>query len=74
MEGYYDAIWKDHSSDSKSVSGRIYTLVGGTVSWGSKKQTCIAHLTMEVELIALAVVGTNVEWIRDLLTNIHLWP
>ena len=32
LEGYIDASWIDNSSDSKSTSGWIYTLVGGAVS------------------------------------------
>ncbi|KAJ9552974.1 hypothetical protein OSB04_017019 [Centaurea solstitialis] len=40
----------------------------------SKKQTCIAHSTMEAEFIALAVAGKEAEWIIDLLTNLHFWP
>ena len=74
LEGYTDASWIDNSSDSKSTSGWIYTLAGGAVSWGSKKQTCIAHSTMEAEFIALAAAGKEAEWIRDLLTDLHFWP
>lgn len=73
MEGYSDASWIDHSSDSKSTSGWIHTLVGRAISWASKKQTCIAHSTMEAEFIVLAAAGKEAEWIRDLLRDIHLW-
>nr|KAJ0189684.1 hypothetical protein LSAT_V11C800438810 [Lactuca sativa] len=73
LEGYFDASWIDHTSDSKSTSGWIYTLAGGAISWASKKQTCIAHSTMEAELIALAAAGKEAEWIRDLLMDIRLW-
>ncbi|KAF5775122.1 putative RNA-directed DNA polymerase [Helianthus annuus] len=73
LEGYSDASWIDRTNDSKSTSGWIFTLAGGAVSWASKKQTCIAHSTMEAELIALAAAGKEAEWIRDLLTDIRLW-
>nr|KAJ0214235.1 hypothetical protein LSAT_V11C400171660 [Lactuca sativa] len=73
LEGYSDASWIDHTSDSKSISGWIYTLAGGAISWASKKQTCIAHSTMEAELIALAAADKEAEWIRDLLMDIRLW-
>ncbi|GJY38379.1 retrovirus-related pol polyprotein from transposon TNT 1-94, partial [Tanacetum coccineum] len=65
LEGYSDASWINHSGDSKSTSGWIYTLAGGAVSWASKKQTCISHSTMEAEFIALAATGKEAEWIRD---------
>ncbi|KAJ9565484.1 hypothetical protein OSB04_001450 [Centaurea solstitialis] len=74
LEGYSDASWIDNSSDSKSTSGWIFTLAGGAISWASKKQTCIAHSTMEAEFIALAVAYKEAEWIRDLLTDLHFWP
>ncbi|KAI3815113.1 hypothetical protein L1987_14769 [Smallanthus sonchifolius] len=73
LEGYSNASWIDHTSDSKSTSGWIYILAGGAISWSSKKQTCIAHSTMEAEFIALAAAGKEAEWIRDLLTDIRLW-
>ncbi|KAJ9557199.1 hypothetical protein OSB04_011813 [Centaurea solstitialis] len=74
LEGYSDSSWIDNSSDSKSTSGWIFTLAGGAISWASKKQTCIAHSTMEAEFIALAVAGKEAEWIRDILTDLHFWP
>ncbi|KAJ9542942.1 hypothetical protein OSB04_029448 [Centaurea solstitialis] len=40
----------------------------------SKKQTCIAHWTMEAKFIALSAAGKEAEWIRDLLTNLHFRP
>ncbi|GJR84223.1 retrovirus-related pol polyprotein from transposon TNT 1-94 [Tanacetum coccineum] len=63
LEGYSNASWINHSGDSKSTSGWIYTLVRGVVSWASKKQTCISHSTMEAEFIALAAVSKESEWI-----------
>ncbi|KAJ9561598.1 hypothetical protein OSB04_006758 [Centaurea solstitialis] len=73
LEGYSDASWIDQTSDSKSTSGWIFTLAGGAISWASKRQTCIAHSTMEAEFIALAAAGKEAEWIRDLLSDIRLW-
>ena len=57
-----------------STSGWIFILGGGAVSWASKKQTCITHSTMESEFIALAAAGKEVEWLRNLLLDIELWP
>nr|GEV95598.1 hypothetical protein [Tanacetum cinerariifolium] len=59
-------------SDSKSMSGWNYTLVGGVVSWASKKQTCISHSIMEAEFIALAAAGKEAEWMLDLILDIQL--
>ncbi|RVW78918.1 Retrovirus-related Pol polyprotein from transposon TNT 1-94 [Vitis vinifera] len=47
-----------------------FTLGGGAVSWGSKKQTCISHSTMEAEFIVLAATRKEAEWLRDLMMDI----
>ena len=60
-------------NDNKSTSGWIFTIVGGVISWASKKRTCITHSTMKFEFIALLVVGKEVEWLRSLLFDIKLW-
>nr|GEW15962.1 zinc finger, CCHC-type [Tanacetum cinerariifolium] len=49
LKGYSDASWITGSSDSKFTTGWIFTLDGGAVCWGSKKQTCITHSTMKAE-------------------------
>ena len=51
-----------------------FHLAGGAISWASKKQTCITHSTIESEFIALAVVGKEAEWLRNMLLDIKLWP
>ena len=74
LEGYFDASWITSANDNKSTSGWIFTIAGEAISWASKKQTCIAHSTMESEFIALAAAGKEAEWIRNLLLEIELWP
>ena len=74
LEGYSDASWITSVSDNKSTSGWIFTLGRGVISWASKKQTCISHSTMESEFIALAVVGKEAKWLRNMLLDIELWP
>ncbi|RVW67317.1 Retrovirus-related Pol polyprotein from transposon TNT 1-94 [Vitis vinifera] len=60
IEGYSDASWISSVGDNLSTTGWVFTLGGGAVSWGSKKQTCISHSTMEAEFIALAATGKEV--------------
>ena len=61
LEAYSDANWVTSVGDNKLTSGWIFTLGGGAISWVSKKQSCISHLTMESEFIALALAGKEVE-------------
>ncbi|GJY89907.1 zinc finger, CCHC-type containing protein, partial [Tanacetum coccineum] len=54
LEGYTDASWITDQEDYVSTSGWIFTLGGGAVSWGSKKQSCLTDSTMAAEFVALA--------------------
>ena len=72
LEGYIDASWISSVGDNKSTTGWVFTLVGGAISWKSKKQMCITHSTMESEFVALASAGQEAEWLRDLLLEIPL--
>nr|GEW47451.1 retrovirus-related Pol polyprotein from transposon TNT 1-94 [Tanacetum cinerariifolium] len=64
-----DASWITGSSDSKSTTGWIFTLGGGAVCWGSKKQTCITHSTMKAEFLAPAAACKEAEWLRNIFQS-----
>ncbi|GKD50614.1 hypothetical protein Tco_1279590 [Tanacetum coccineum] len=74
LEGYMDASWITDQEDYASMSGWIFTLGGGAVSWGSKKQSCLTDSTMVAECVALASCCKEAKWLRNLLINIPLWP
>ena len=57
LEGYSDASWISTVGDNLSTTSWVFTLGGGVVSWGSKKQTCISHSIMETEFIFLIAIG-----------------
>ncbi|GKC39150.1 zinc finger, CCHC-type containing protein [Tanacetum coccineum] len=58
---------------AKLSSGWVFLLGGGVISWASKKQTCITGSTIEFEFVALAAVGKEAEWLKNLLLEIPLW-
>ncbi|GJU16877.1 hypothetical protein Tco_1144843 [Tanacetum coccineum] len=74
LEGYSDASWINHVEDSSSTSGWVFLLGGGAISWASKKQTFITGSTMESEFVALVAAGKEVEWLRNLIHEIPIWP
>ncbi|GKE96822.1 hypothetical protein Tco_1581677, partial [Tanacetum coccineum] len=74
LEGYSDASWINHVEDSSSTSGWVFLLGGGAISWASKKQTCITGSTIETEFVALAPAGKEVEWLKNLIHEILIWP
>ncbi|GJY62115.1 zinc finger, CCHC-type containing protein [Tanacetum coccineum] len=61
IEGYSDASWINNMQDHSSKSGWVFLLVGGAISWASKKQTYITSSTMESEFVALAAAGNEAE-------------
>ncbi|GJW65201.1 zinc finger, CCHC-type containing protein [Tanacetum coccineum] len=73
LEGYTDASWISNTEDNSSTSGWVFLLGGGAISWASKKQTCITSSTMESKFVALAAVGKEAEWLKNLLLEIPLW-
>ncbi len=49
LTSYSDADWASDKDEHKSTLGYAFVLGGGAVSWCSKKQSCIALSTMELE-------------------------
>lgn len=70
LDGYSNANWISESTDSKSMGGYIFTLVGATVSWKSSKQIVIAISTMEPEIIALDKCIKDVECLCHFVEDI----
>ena len=68
--GYSDADWGGDINDRKSTSGYIFKLNGGAVSWRSKKQTCVALSTAEVEYIALSAAAQESLWLNQLISEL----
>ncbi|GJU08386.1 hypothetical protein Tco_1124816 [Tanacetum coccineum] len=64
----------NHVEGSSSMSGWVFLLGGGVISWASKKQKCITSSTMESEVVALAAAGKEAEWLRNLIHDIPIWP
>ncbi|GJT09859.1 zinc finger, CCHC-type containing protein [Tanacetum coccineum] len=73
LEGYTDASWISNTEDNSSISGWVFLLGGGAISWASKKQTCITGSTIESKFMALAAAGKEAEWLRNLILKILFW-
>ena len=54
LEAYSDSSFQSDPDDSKSISGYVFTLNGGAVSWKSTKQQTVADSTTEAEYIAVS--------------------
>jgi Reverse transcriptase (RNA-dependent DNA polymerase) len=63
---YCDTDWAS-GSDRKSISGYVFLLAGGTVSWSSKKQATIALSTVEAKYVAATHTAKQILWLFDKL-------
>jgi hypothetical protein len=70
--GYSDADWGSNSDDQKLISGHIFMLAGGPISWQSKKQPMVALLSMEAEYMAASLATHKALWLRTLFTELGL--
>jgi len=69
LECWSDANWGGEEG-RESVSGFIFTLAGGTVSWSSKKQSSVALSSAESEYMALLHALKEQIWILRLLKEL----
>lgn len=65
LTGLSDADWAGDKTDRASVSGFVWSLGGGPISWSAKKQNCIALSTTEAEYIALTRAIQEGIWLRQ---------
>ena len=69
LKGYCDADWAEDNKDRKSNSGYLFTYNGGTISWCSRKQNCVALSTAEAEYVSMTEASKEVLWIVSLLRD-----
>ena len=69
LHGYSDSDFASDVDTRKSTSGYCFIHSGGCVSWRSKKQTIVAHSTVEAEYIALSFSVREALWIQKLMAE-----
>src|SRR5579859_6307088 len=69
LECWSDANWGGEEG-RESVSGFIFTLAGGAVSWSSKKQATVALSSTESEYMALLHAPKEQIWLHRFLKEI----
>jgi len=67
--GYSDASYANND-DATSISGYIFTMGGGAITWGLRKQTSVSLSSTESEYIALADAAREVMWLWNLLDGL----
>ena len=72
LYGFADSDWAGSCDDRKSYTGYIFSLAGAAVSYESKKQTTVALSTAEAEYMAISAATKEIQYLRNLLTDIGL--
>ncbi|XP_070004555.1 secreted RxLR effector protein 161-like [Nicotiana sylvestris] len=74
LEGYTDASFSSDRDDSKSISGYVFTLNSGAVSWKSSKQATVADSITEAEYIAASEAAKEAVWMKKFLAELGVVP
>jgi len=69
LQGYCDADWASQHH-RHSISGYVFMVDGGTVSWSSKRQPIVALSTTEAEYIAVTHATKEAVWIHTFIAEI----
>lgn len=71
LECFVDADWAGNEGDRKSNSGFIIKYGGGLISWGTRKQSCVALSSTEAEFVALSEGCQELIWLKKLLADLQ---
>lgn len=70
IHGYVDADWASFELDRHSTSGFVFKVFDCTVTWGTKKQNCIALSSTEAEYVALTDGVKEAKWLLQTLKDL----
>jgi hypothetical protein len=70
--GYSDSDWASDKETSRSVSGYVFFLAGGPISWATKTQPTIALSSTEAEYMALTMAATEAMAITMLCNDLMM--
>lgn len=72
LYGYCDADWGNNPDDRRSVTGYVFLLANGAVSWQSKAQSSVATSSTEAEYVAACQASKEAMSWRTLLNELQL--
>ena len=68
--GYCDSDWGSNVDDRRSITGYVFLLSGGAVSWQAKKQPTVALSSVEAEYMASTQATKEAIWWRTFLKEL----
>src|SRR6202522_2135585 len=69
---YSDADWGSDANDWKSISGYVFIMSTGPISWQSKKQPTITLSSMEAEYMAESLATWQIIWLRSFTAELGI--
>ena len=70
LTGYCDADWGGDTDSRKSITGYIFKLGGGVITWRARKQPTVALSTAEAEYMSLSEATQEAIYLRQLLNEL----
>jgi hypothetical protein len=74
LYGYSDSDWGNDVNDRRSITGWVFLLHNGAVSWQSRKQPTVALSSVEAEYMAATQATREAVWWRAFLAEIGIPP
>ncbi|XP_057990290.1 secreted RxLR effector protein 161-like [Hevea brasiliensis] len=69
--GFSNSDYAGDVDDRKSISGYVFMLSSGAVSWSSKKQPIVTLSTTEAEFVAATACAFQAIWLQKILNELH---
>lgn len=66
ITGYSDSDWGSSEDDRRSVTGYVFLMSNGMISWNSKRQATVALSSTEAEYMALSSATQEALWWRNI--------
>lgn len=67
---FADASWGSVLDTARSVTGYVLQIGESTVSWTSKRQSCVAKSTCEAEYMACSLAASHLIWVKNTLQEL----
>ena len=72
LHAYCDSDWAGCPDTRRSTSGYVVMFGGAAVAWISKRQPTVALSSAEAEYVTACLAAQEIQWIRQLLSEISL--
>ena len=70
IHGFTDSDYAMDPDTRRSVSGAVFLLAGGPISWSSKLQSTISQSSTEAEYVASAEAAKEAIWLHHLMKDL----